>query len=99
MIVADVGGGDMVESNIPVIIDSDPAVTAGRPATAIPDQIFSLYTCRFECADAKCPAPDRPDRRIFDKRVVDRRVGDRQDVGRALYPCVVVSPGPGFCLS
>ncbi len=42
MIVADVGGGDMVESNIPVIIDSDPAVTAGRPATAIPDK-SSLY--------------------------------------------------------
>ena len=42
MIVADVGGGDMVESNIPVIIDSDRAVTAGRPATAIPDK-SSLY--------------------------------------------------------
>ena len=37
MIVAGAGGSDMVESNIPVIIDSDPIISSVRPATTVPD--------------------------------------------------------------
>jgi sigma-54 specific flagellar transcriptional regulator A len=37
MIVADAGGNDMVESNIPVIIESDPITSSVRPATTIPE--------------------------------------------------------------